>query len=119
MAAWSTEGNMKIAWHDRFEEAASVDELVRVVREYVGALESETRLRIPNACRLERIVRDDDIDDATYRLAGLARERRDDARLAEVFDLFLHASLRVSHMRRTLAQQVMAGVPRRFARQMG
>lgn len=108
-----------IAWHDRFEEAASVDEMVQAVREYVAGIDRDTRGRIPPACRLERIARDDDIDDATYRLADLARERRDDARVGEIFGHFLHASLRVSHMRRAQAQQAMAGSPRRSSRQMG
>lgn len=107
------------AWHDRFEEASSVDEMVRGVREYVSSLEPETRQRIPSSCRIERIARDDDIDDATYRLADLARARPGDPRLAEIFGLFLHASLRVSHLRRAQAQQAMAGAPSRsFSRQM-
>jgi hypothetical protein len=108
-----------IAWHDRFEEAGSVDEMVQVVREYVSSMEGEVRGRIPVTCRIDRIVRDDDIDDATYRLADVTRERRDDTRLAEIFNHFLHASLRVSQMRRAQAQQAMAGAPRRFSRQMG
>ena len=107
-----------IAWHDRFEEVGSVDEMVQAVREYVASLDRDMRAGIPALCRLERIVRDDDIDDATYRLADLMRERRDDSRLGEVFNLFLHASLRVSQMRRAQAQQAMAGAPRRFSRQM-
>ena len=107
-----------IAWHDRFEEAGSVDEMVQAVREYVASLDRDLRGRIPMLSRVERIVRDDDIDDATYRLADLMRERRDDAGLAEIFNLFLHASLRVSQMRRAQAQQAMAGAPRRFSRQM-
>lgn len=107
-----------IAWHDRFEEAASVEEMVQAVRDFVASLDGDTRRRIPAPCRIERIVRDDDIDDATYRLADLLRGRRDDAGLVDVFNLFLHASLRVSQMRRAQAQQAVAGAPRRFSRQM-
>lgn len=107
------------AWHDRLEEASSVEEMVRGVREFVSSLDPETRQGIPSSCRIERIARDDDIDDATYRLADLARARHGDSRLSEIFALFLHASLRVSHLRRAQAQQAMAGAPRRcLSRQM-
>ena len=108
-----------IAWHDRFEEVGSVDEMVQAIREYVASMDRDTRGRIPPICRVDRIVRDDDIDDATYRLADLARAHRDDPSIAEIFNHFLHASLRVSQMRRAQAQQAMAGSPRRFSRQMG
>ena len=107
-----------IAWHDRFEEASSVDDMVQAVREYVASLDRESAGVVTKRCRLDRIVRDDDIDDATYRLSDLSREHRDDTRLADIFNHFLHASLRISHMRRAQAQQAMAGGPRRFSRQM-
>jgi hypothetical protein len=108
-----------IAWHDRIEEVASIDEMVHAVRQYVSALEPPVRARVPSTCRIDRIVRDDDIDTLTYRLSDLSREHRDDAHLLDVFNHFLHASLRISHMRRAQAQQAMAGAPRRFSRQMG
>lgn len=108
-----------IAWHDRIEEVASIDEMVQAVREYVSSLEGAALARVPNTCRIDRIIGDDDIDVLTYRLCDLSRQRRDDAMLAEIFNHFLHASLRISHMRRAQAQQVMAGAPRRFSRQMG
>ena len=107
-----------IAWHDRFEEASSVDDMVQVVREYVASLDREAFGLATRRCRLDRIVRDDDIDDATYRLSDLSREHREDTRLADIFNHFLHASLRISHMRRAQAQQAMAGAPRGFSRQM-
>lgn len=108
-----------IGWHDRIEEAGSVDEAVQTLREYVESLGSGIRTRVPGACRIDRIVRDDDIDVLTYRLSDLSRAQRDDAVLLELFDHFLHASLRISHMRRAQAQQAMAGAPRRATRQMG
>jgi hypothetical protein len=108
-----------IAWHDRIEEAASIDEMVQAVREYVSSLEPPALARVPGTCRIDRIVRDDDIDVLTYRLSDVSRRQRDDATLAEIFNHFLHASLRISHMRRAQAQQAMGGAPRRAARQMG
>jgi hypothetical protein len=108
-----------IAWHDRLEEAGSIEEMVQAVREYVSSLEPGVRAHVPTTCRIDRIVRDDDIDTLTYRLSDLSRQQRDDAALLDVFNHFLHASLRISHMRRAQAQQAMAGAPRRFSRQMG
>jgi hypothetical protein len=108
-----------IAWHDRIEEAASIDEMVQAVREYVSSLEPPALARVPGTCRIDRIVRDDDIDVLTYRLSDVSRRERDDATLAEIFNHFLHASLRISHMRRAQAQQAMDSAPRRSARQMG
>ena len=108
-----------IAWHDRIEEAGSIDEMVQAVREYVSSLEPPAKARVPQTCRIDRIFRDDDIDTLTYRLSDLSREKRDDTTLLEIFNHFLHASLRISHMRRAQAQQAMAGAPRRFSRQMG
>ena len=108
-----------IAWHDRIEEVASIDEMVQAIREYVSSLDAPARSRVPGTCRIDRIIRDDDIDVLTYRLSDLSREQRDDAALQEMFNHFLHASLRISHMRRAQQQQAMAGAPRRFSRQMG
>jgi hypothetical protein len=107
-----------IAWHDRIEEAASIDEMVHAIREYVSSLEGCVRARVPGTCRIDRIVRDDDIDTLTYRLSDLSRAQRDDATLQDIFNHFLHASLRISHMRRAMEQQAIAGAPRRFSRQM-
>ena len=108
-----------IAWHDRIEEVGSVDEMVHAIREYVSSLDAPAKSRVPNTCRIDRVVRDEDIDVLTYRLSDLSRAHRDDTALLDIFNHFLHASLRISQMRRAQSQQAMAGAPRRFSRQMG
>ncbi len=109
---------MGTAWHDRFEEAKSVDETVEAMRQYLTTLEPGERQMLPKACRAEAIRHDDDIDGLTYRLADPNRELQDDRAVQEVFGHFLHASLRISHLRRAQMAQSMG--PRRFSpRQMG
>ena len=107
-----------IAWHDRFEEAGSPDEMVHAIREYVMSLDGDAKCRVPTHCRIDRIVHDDDFDGVTWRLSDAARAKRDDFELNDIFGHFLHASLRVSQMRRAQSQQVMAGMPRRSSQQM-
>ena len=104
-------------WHDRFEEAGSIDEMVAAVRQYAGVVAGASP-RLPTGCRADRIQDDDDIDSLTWRLADLSREHRDDAALQQAFAHFLHASLRIARMRRDLTRQVVAGAPFRASRQM-
>lgn len=104
-------------WHDRFEEAASIDEMVAAVRQYAGGLAGASP-RLPAGCRAERIQDDDDIDSLTWRLADLSRAHREDGALQQAFAHFLHASLRISRMRRELTRQAVAGAPMRASRQM-
>ena len=89
-------------WHGRIELAACVDEVVGLVRDYVATLAPHHFVRLPDVCRTLRVKAEDDIEYWTFRLSQ--RPALEDGGhidgefLQEVF--FLHASLRISQIRR-------------------
>jgi len=93
------------AWHGKLEGAESADDVVALVRDYVASLSPEHLGRLPEVCRNLRVKAEDDIEYWTYRLSQ--RPRGEDAIAAElmqdVFNHFLHASLRISQIRRAAA----------------
>lgn len=92
-------------WHCKLESAESADDVVALVRDYVASLPPEHLGRLPDACHSLRVKAEDDIEYWTYRLSQ--RPRREDAIDAElmqdVFNHFLHASLRISQIRHAAA----------------
>lgn len=94
-------------WHGRIEVAESVDEVVGLVRDYVASLAPQHFVRLPDVCRGLRVKAEDDIEYWTFRLSQRAHaydEQVDGELLQEVFNHFLHASLRISQMRRLGAE---------------
>ena len=96
-------------WHGRIEMAMSVDDVVGLVRDYIATLSPHHFLRLPDVCRGLRVKAEDDIEYWTFRLSQRPA-LEDDARidgemLQEFFNHSLHASLRISQIRRD-------GVPR-------
>ena len=96
------------AWHDELEGARSVDEAVASVRRYLGTLSLHDLDRLPRYCDPKKIRCDDDVDDLTFKLAQLQREVEGGSqrKVAEVFGLVLHASLRISRLNRERVQNV-------------
>ena len=93
-------------WHCRVEIVDSVDEVVRLLRDYIASLTPQSLVRLPDACRGLRVKAEDDVEYWTCRLSQ--RGRADDALVdedlrQEVFHHFLHASLRISQIHRAKA----------------
>lgn len=92
------------AWHCKLEGAESADDVVALARDYVASLSPEQLGRLPDACRNLRVKAEDDIEYWTYRLSQRPRDDAVDAELLQdVFNHFLHASLRISQIRRSAA----------------
>ena len=94
------------AWERRLEHVRSVDELIKVTRDYVGSLSPQLLANLPEDCRPGPIKYEDDIDFWAYRLAqrycDVQEEPVDGALLHELFDYFLHALIRLTELHRNL-----------------
>ena len=93
-------------WHCKLELAQSAEEVVALARDYVAGLAPGDLGRLPDPCRSLRVKAEDDIEYWTYRLSQ--RPRQADAAIdgefmQDVFNHFLHASLRISQIRRAAA----------------
>ncbi|HEX3097110.1 MAG TPA: hypothetical protein VHQ02_05295 [Usitatibacter sp.] len=93
-------------WHCKLEMAESADEVVALLRDYTATLSPQHLARLPDVCRGLRVKAEDDVEYWTYRLSQ--RPRHVDAMIdgelmQEVFNHFLHASLRISQIRRAAA----------------
>ncbi|HEX4779679.1 MAG TPA: hypothetical protein VH301_02925 [Usitatibacter sp.] len=98
---------MESRWHDEVEGAQTIGETVECVRRILGALKSEDP-SLPRCCHPSRIRCDDDIDDLTFKLAPLRRDKAHEGPdLEPLFDLVLHASLHIARLNRARA----AGAP--------
>src|SRR5215831_2400515 len=91
-------------WHGRIEMAMSVDEVVVLVRDYIASLAPPLFIRLPDVCRALRVKAEDDVEYWTFKLSqrpALEDDGQVDGELLqEVFNHFLHASLRISQIRR-------------------
>ena len=93
-----------LTWNDRLDRAGSVDEVLSLTRDYLATLTPEQLARLPQASRPGRIKGDDDIEYWAINLAqayaGAQSEPIDGMLMQDVLDIFLHASIRISHLRR-------------------
>jgi hypothetical protein len=90
-------------WHGSLEEVETVDGIVALVREYLATLAPEQLLRLPEACRNLRVKAEDDIEYWTLRLSQRHASEAEgvDAELTQdVFDHFLHATMRLARVHR-------------------
>jgi len=91
-------------WHGRIEMAMSVEDVVMLVRDYVATLAPQHFVRLPDVCRGLRVKAEDDVEYWTFRLSQRpaleSSAEIDGELLQEVFNHFLHASLRISQIRR-------------------
>ncbi len=94
-------------WHCRVEIVESVDEVLRLLRDYIASITPQSLMLLPDACRALRVKAEDDVEYWTCRLSQ--RARADDMMIDEdlrdeVFHHFLHASLRISQIHRARAE---------------
>jgi len=95
-------------WHCRVENAETVDEVLGLVRDYVASLAPRVLARLPDACRALRVKAEDDVEYWTFRLSQRPTSRDagvDEEVYQEVFNHFLHASLRISRIHRVEAER--------------
>lgn len=95
-------------WHCRVEIAETVDEVLDLARDYVASLAPRVLARLPEACRALRVKAQDDVEYWTLRLSQRPARRDpgvDEDVYQEVFNHFLHASMRISQIHRLEAQR--------------
>jgi hypothetical protein len=93
-------------WHDELEAAPTVEEAVASMKRYLGSIPDAELGTLSRHFAPKRIQSDEDIDDLTLKLAKARREAAhswNDAVVDEVFELSLHASLRISQLNRQRA----------------
>jgi hypothetical protein len=93
-------------WHGNLEVVDTAEDVLRLVREYIATLGPELLVRLPEPCRALRVKAEDDIEYWTFRLSQRPRDVEsavDGALLQDVFNHFLHASLRLSQIRKAMA----------------
>jgi hypothetical protein len=99
-------------WHCRIEIAETIDEVLVLVRDYVATLDPEVLRHLPDACRTLRVKAEDDIEYWTFKLsqrpAGGDGGGIDADLLQEVFNHFLHASLRLSQIHKLAASATLS-----------
>jgi hypothetical protein len=94
-------------WHSAVELADTVDGVVRLVRDYLAGLAPDQYLRLPDACRGLRVKAEDDIEYWTLRLSQRHASRApgvDSELTQEIFDHFLHATLRIARLNRASSE---------------
>jgi len=94
-------------WHCRVEIVETVDDVVKLLRDYIAGLAPQALMQLPDSCRALRVKAEDDVEYWTCRLSQ--RSRPDDLLVdeemrLEVFHHFLHASLRISQIHRAGAE---------------
>jgi hypothetical protein len=102
----STRGfqNRDPRWHGTVETAASVGEVVELARDYVATILPEDLARLPASCRALRVKAEDDIEYWTLKLSQRHTEYGvDPVRTQDIFNHLLHASLRISQIRKEIA----------------
>lgn len=104
-------------WHRSLESAETADEVLHLVRDYIATLGPEELVRLPEPCRLVRVKAEDDIEYWTFKLSQRPADLAgiDGALLQDVFNHLLHASLRISQIRKAIAETKTSG-PRAEAR---
>lgn len=90
-------------WNLAIDEAATADGVLTLVRDYVDSLSPHELGMLPEKCRPGRIKDDDDIAYWTFILAQHQCREEDAAQKEvhqEVLNHFLHASMRISEIRK-------------------
>lgn len=98
------------SWHTHVDEVQTVEEVVRLAREFVATLTPEQLARLPERCRPLRVKAEDDIEYWAYKLSGVALEERHDPELLQDLCMhFLHASMRIAQIHRARARYFAEG----------
>lgn len=97
-------------WHSLVDSVDSVDEVVKLTREFVATLTPDQLARLPERCRPIRVKAEDDLEYWTMKLSAVRTTDGGDGRLVhDLFMHFLHASLRVTQIHRARAQRILDG----------
>jgi hypothetical protein len=93
-------------WHYSLEIAQTAEDVLHLVRDYVATLSPEELARLPDPCRILRVKAEDDIEYWTFKLSQrpVGPVGIDQALLQDVFNHFLHASLRISQIHKASAE---------------
>jgi hypothetical protein len=88
------------AWTRRVEHANSIDEVIKLVCDYVKSRREEDIARLPEDCRFEcPLSSPDEVANCAYRLAAHHEGHTGDTQLIErVSGFFTRASVRLSEL---------------------
>jgi hypothetical protein len=93
-------------WHGTLEVVDTVDEVVDLTRDYLATLKPSDFAHLPKSCRALRVKAEDDIEYWTLKLSQrhATLEPSVDAQTTQdIFNHLLHASLRISQIRKVIA----------------
>lgn len=93
-------------WHDTLDVVISVEDVVALTRDYLATLRPEDLVHLPETCRALRVKAEDDIEYWTLKLSQRHASLDPEVDAEQTQDLFnhlLHASLRISQIRKSRA----------------
>ena len=94
-------------WHRQLESTSTVDDVLSTVRDYLASLTPRDLSHLPETHRPMRIKGDDDIEYWTFKLSqhtSADHEAWVDVELMqEIFNHFLHASVRLTQIHKAMA----------------
>ena len=94
-------------WHRQLEHTHSVEGVIETLRDYLATLSPGQLSRLPELCRSVRAKAEDDIEYWTFKLSRCGADENegwvDVDLMREVFNHFLHASVRLVHIHKAIA----------------
>jgi len=97
------------AWHRQLEDTQNVHDVIETLRDYLATLTPDQLSRLPEACRSVRAKAEDDIEYWTFKLSRHGADENeawvDVEQMREIFNHFLHASVRLVQIHKTLASE--------------
>jgi hypothetical protein len=95
------------AWHRQLEHTQSVEGVIETLRDYLATLSPGQLSRLPELCRSVRAKAEDDIEYWTFKLSHHGADENEEwvdvDLMREVFNHFLHASVRLVHIHKAIA----------------
>lgn len=95
------------AWHRQLEDTQTVAQVIDTLRDYLATLSPEQLSRLPELCRSVRAKAEDDIEYWTFKLSRHAADENeawvDVELMREIFNHFLHASVRLVRIHKAIA----------------
>ena len=97
-------------WHRQLEHTQSVDQVIDTLRDYLATLSPGQLSHLPEICRPVRAKAEDDIEYWTFKLSHHGADENeawvDVDLMREIFNHFLHASVRLGHIHKAIAEEV-------------
>jgi hypothetical protein len=95
-------------WHGTLDVVETVGEVVELTRDYLATLQPEDFAHLPRACSALRVKAEDDIEYWTLKLSQRHADTGVDLeRTQDIFNHLLHATLRISQIRKSVAEGSM------------